>query len=72
METFSKKPAAMQQAPGMRREATWGFQLSWYLYKDDDDDDDDDTKSGFLPQMSMRKRRKKEEGNSATAIAMKL
>ena len=31
----------MQQTPGMRREATWGFQLSWYLYKDDDDDDDD-------------------------------
>ena len=62
----------MQQAPGMRREATCGFQLSWYLYKDDDDDDDDDTMRGFLPQMSMRKRRGKEEGNSATAIAMKL
>ena len=26
----------MQQAPGMRREATWGLQLSWYLFKDDD------------------------------------
>ena len=29
----------MQQAPGMRREATWGLQLSWYLFKDDDDND---------------------------------
>ena len=62
----------MQQAPGMRREATWGLQLSWLVMMMMIMMDDDDTKSGFLPQMSMRKIRKMEEGNSATAIAMKL
>ena len=39
----------MQQALGMRREATWEIQLSWYLHKDDDDDDDDDdTQNEYL------------------------